>query len=56
MVTLSPLLNEPALVVENTIKTLVIADIHLGIEWDLYSSGISIPSQIEKRKGASAVI
>lgn len=47
---LNPLLNEPALVVENTIKALVIADIHLGIEWDLYSSGISIPSQIEKRK------
>jgi putative SbcD/Mre11-related phosphoesterase len=45
-----PLLNEPALVVENSFKTLTIADIHLGIEWDLYYSGISIPSQIEKRK------
>ncbi len=47
---ISPLLNEPALVVENTFKTLVIADVHLGIEWELYQSGFSIPSQIEKRK------
>jgi putative SbcD/Mre11-related phosphoesterase len=47
---ISPLLNEPALVVENTFKTLVIADIHLGIEWELYQKGFSIPSQVEKRK------
>jgi putative SbcD/Mre11-related phosphoesterase len=47
---ISPLLNEPALVVENTFKTLVIADVHLGIEWELYQSGFSIPSQVEKRK------
>ncbi len=47
---ISPLLNEPALVVENTFKTLVIADVHLGIEWELYQSGFSIPSQFEKRK------
>ena len=46
---ISPLLNEPALIVENNIRTLVIADIHLGIEWELYHSGISIPSQVEKR-------
>lgn len=46
---MNPLVNEPALIVENTIRTLVIADIHLGIEWELYYSGISIPSQIEKR-------
>ena len=46
---ISPLLNEPALVVENSSRTLVIADIHLGIEWELYNSGISIPSQVEKR-------
>jgi putative SbcD/Mre11-related phosphoesterase len=46
---ISPLVNEPALIVENTIRTLVIADIHIGIEWELYYSGISIPSQIEKR-------
>ncbi len=46
---ITPLLNEPALVVENKIKALVLADIHLGIEWELYQSGISIPSQIKKR-------
>lgn len=47
---ISPLLNEPALVVEGEFKTLVLADLHLGIEWELYHSGISIPSQVEKRK------
>lgn len=45
-----PILNEPALVIENTIKVLVVADIHLGIEWELYHRGFSIPSQMEKRK------
>ncbi len=47
---LTPILNEPALLVENSIRTLVIADIHLGIEWELYHRGFSIPSQVEKRK------
>lgn len=45
---ITPLLNEPALIVENTLKTLVIADIHIGIEKELYQKGVSIPSQIEK--------
>lgn len=48
--TVTPILNEPALVVRNTIKALVIADVHLGIEWELYHKGFSIPSQVEKRK------
>lgn len=48
--TSTPILNEPALVVENSIKVLVIADVHLGIEWELYHKGFSIPSQVEKRK------
>ena len=48
--TVTPILNEPALVVKNTIKALVIADVHLGIEWELYHKGFSIPSQVEKRK------
>ena len=47
---IDPLLNEPALIVENSIRVLVISDIHLGIEWELYYRGISIPSQVEKRK------
>ncbi len=42
---LEPLVDEPGLVVENTIRVLVVADIHLGIEWDLGNSGIVIPSQ-----------
>ena len=45
---INPIINEPALVVSNTEKTLVIADIHLGIEWDLYKSGFSIPSRMEQ--------
>ena len=42
---LEPMVNEPALVVEDTIRVLVVADIHLGIEWDLANSGIIVPSQ-----------
>ena len=37
--------NQPALVIN---KTLVIADLHIGITGDLYKSGISIPSQVKK--------
>ncbi len=42
-----PLCEEPALVVINKTKALVVADIHLGIEWDLYRSGFSIPSRMK---------
>lgn len=45
---IEPIYNEPALVVTNEVKSLVIADIHLGIEWDLYASGFSIPSRMQK--------
>ncbi|WP_440951622.1 metallophosphoesterase [Methanococcoides sp. FTZ1] len=48
-ITVEPVINEPALVVTSDTKALVLADIHLGIEWDLYRSGFSIPSQIEQR-------
>lgn len=44
-----PILEEPALIVRNTETALVIADIHLGIEWDLYRSGINLPSRIKAR-------
>jgi len=47
-ITIEPIFNEPALVVENQMKSLIIADIHLGIEWDLYNSGFSIPSLMQK--------
>lgn len=42
---ITPIFEEPALIVKNQKKALVIADIHLGIEWDLYCSGFSIPSR-----------
>ncbi len=45
---ITPLLDEPALIVENSLKTLVIADIHIGIERELYHSGVNIPSQTQK--------
>ncbi|MGB9927782.1 MAG: metallophosphoesterase [Methanosarcina sp.] len=44
-----PILEEPALKVTNSETSLVIADIHLGIEWDLYRSGINIPSRMKER-------
>jgi putative SbcD/Mre11-related phosphoesterase len=46
---LLPLLDAPALVVKNEETSLVIADVHLGIEHDLYYSGINIPSQVARR-------
>ena len=47
-----PILNEPALVVNNTIKTLVISDIHLGIEWELISQGFFHPQPGGKKEEA----
>ncbi|MDK2892183.1 metallophosphoesterase [Methanohalophilus sp.] len=44
-----PIPDEPALVVEGDSKALVIADIHIGIEWDLYNSGFLVPSRLEER-------
>jgi len=41
-----PLVNEPALTVG---RTLVLADLHIGIEHELALSGINIPSQINRR-------
>jgi putative SbcD/Mre11-related phosphoesterase len=37
--------NEPALFIK---RVLVIADLHIGITRDLYDSGVSIPSQVQK--------
>ncbi|HXW99134.1 MAG TPA: metallophosphoesterase [Methanomicrobiales archaeon] len=39
----------PALVVENTERVLVIADLHIGIESDLDVHGVHIPSQTQGR-------
>lgn len=46
--TLTPLIDEPALVVEHEHKALVIADLHLGIEAEFRQKGINIGSQTEK--------
>ena len=37
--------NEPAVLFG---KTLVIADLHIGVEYELYKSGIRIPKQTDK--------
>jgi len=42
------LIDEPAIIVENEKKTLVIADLHLGIESEFREKGINIGSQTEK--------
>jgi putative SbcD/Mre11-related phosphoesterase len=47
-ITLKPLLDEPAMVVEHNYKTLVIADLHLGIEAEFRQKGINIGSQTKK--------
>ncbi|MEM5782067.1 MAG: metallophosphoesterase [Candidatus Aenigmatarchaeota archaeon] len=41
------LYNYPALYI-STEKTLLISDLHLGIEYEIFKSGITIPSQVEK--------
>ncbi|MCX6821836.1 MAG: metallophosphoesterase [Candidatus Aenigmarchaeota archaeon] len=41
--------NFPALFIQE-IKTIVIADLHVGIEYELYKSGIRIPSQVAEMK------
>ncbi|RLG34099.1 phosphoesterase [Methanosarcinales archaeon] len=45
---LKPLIDNAAMVVENEFKTLVIADLHLGIEAELRQKGINIGSQTGK--------
>ncbi len=47
-IALKPLLDEPAMVVESEYKTLVLADLHLGIEVELRQKGIHIGSQTDK--------
>ncbi len=44
---IQPVFDESALVVNSDAKALVFADLHLGIEWDLYRSGFSIPSRTQ---------
>jgi hypothetical protein len=43
---LMPLIHEPALTVDGS---LVVADIHIGVEHELSQSGINIPTQVQRR-------
>ena len=48
MTALSPVADEPALLLESDgVLTLVLADLHIGLEWELGESGIHIPSGTE---------
>ncbi len=44
----NPVFGEPLLLVEGAKRVLVAADLHLGLEYELWLCGISIPSQTEK--------
>jgi putative SbcD/Mre11-related phosphoesterase len=43
---LTPLIDEPALTADGS---LIVADIHIGIEYELSLSGIHIPTQVQRR-------
>jgi putative SbcD/Mre11-related phosphoesterase len=47
-VSATPVFGEPLLLVECNERVLVAADLHLGLEYELWLGGISIPSQTEK--------
>jgi hypothetical protein len=51
MTTARPILNEPLLLVEGRRKVLVAADLHIGIEHQLWLGGASVPSQTGKMLG-----
>jgi putative SbcD/Mre11-related phosphoesterase len=44
----TPVFNAPLLIVERNHRVLVAADIHLGLEHELWLCGVSIPSQTDK--------
>ena len=48
MVQISPIIDEPILVIENKTRSFIAADLHIGIEYELDQHGITIPSQTEK--------
>lgn len=45
---LEPIPGEPALLFKGKKRTMIIAEIHIGLEADLRESGINLPSQTEK--------
>jgi putative SbcD/Mre11-related phosphoesterase len=47
-VSATPVFGEPLLLVEGKERILVAADLHLGLEYEMWLGGISIPSQTEK--------
>jgi len=44
---ISPIFEKPLLLVEQDSKVLVASDLHLGLEYELWLNGMSIPSQTE---------
>ncbi|MEA1992957.1 MAG: metallophosphoesterase [Euryarchaeota archaeon] len=42
--------NKPCLIVKNNKKTLIVADLHLGIEYELYKKGVKLGSVTRKIK------
>ncbi|MEA2046225.1 MAG: metallophosphoesterase [Euryarchaeota archaeon] len=48
MVRITPVVDVPLLLVEGELKVLVAADLHIGLEHDLWLGGASVPSQTEK--------
>ncbi len=47
---LYPVINKPAIIIESDKRYLVIADLHLGKEYEYYQKGIKIPPIGEKMK------
>ncbi len=45
---IQPVFNAPLLLVEGEQRILVAADLHLGLEFELWLGGVSIPSQTPK--------
>jgi len=45
---ISPVFGTPLLLVEGRERVLVAADLHLGLEYELWLCGVSIPSQTER--------
>jgi putative SbcD/Mre11-related phosphoesterase len=48
---ISPVFEMPLLLVERDIRVLVASDLHLGLEFELWLCGMSIPSQTERLLG-----
>jgi putative SbcD/Mre11-related phosphoesterase len=49
---ISPVFDAPLLIVQGAERVLVAADLHLGLEYELWLGGVSIPSQTERIRNA----